>query len=187
MPNIKSKKQLILEYRQERGLERVGSREIRAIQSELRRHLGPEHQTPPSYIANVLRLAGARVEYNDRYVDPFMEEPYSSRLAGMLHFSDLETAEASLARLDAVYREYRAVSDRVGTGLVRALVLKGTQRAESLAANRRVSPEKRREKQEIGRWFGVWLEVSDLFFDWLELRRQSEGFQKMFGRDGHSK
>ncbi len=187
VPNTKSKKQLILDYSQERGLECVGTREIRAIEAELRRHLGPDHRTAPSYIANVLRQAGARVQYNDPYVDPAMEEPYASRLKGLLQFNDFENAEASLLRLDAVYREYRAVSDRFGTSLVRALALKGKQRAESLASNSRVSPEKRREKHEIGRWFRVWLEVSDLFFDWLELRKRSEDFQKMFGRDGQGK
>ncbi len=116
-----------------------------------------------------------------------MEEPYASRLNGVLGFSDLEHAEASLSKLDAIYREYRAVSDRVGTGLVRSLALRGKQRAESLAANPRISPEKRREKQEISRWFKVWLEVSDLFFDWLELRKRSEDFQKIFVRDGHTR
>ncbi len=184
VPNNSSKKQLILDYAQARHLARAGAREIRAIDHELRRHLGPEHKTSPSYIANVLRQAGTRIEYNDRYVDPSMEEPYTSRLEGLLQFSDFETAEASLKKLDEVYREYRAVSDRVGTGLVRALAIKGKQRAESLAANPRVSQEKRQEKREIACWFRVWLEVSDLFFDWLELRKNSEDFQKLFGRDG---
>jgi len=54
-----------------------------------------------------------------------------------------------------------------------------------VANNPRISPEKRREKTEIARWFQVWLEVSDLFFDWLELRKQSEEFQRLFGHDGH--
>lgn len=185
MPNTKSKKQLILDYCQAQGLERVGAREIRAIEGNLRRHLGAEERTSPSYIANVLRQAGARVEYNDPYVDPWMEEPYASRLKGVLQFRDLEGAEAALQKLDAIYREYREISDRLGTSLVRSLVLKGKQRAESLAANRRVSPQKRREKQEISRWFRVWLEISDLFFDWLELRKQSEEFRRMFAsRDG---
>jgi hypothetical protein len=109
-----------------------------------------------------------------------MEEPYARRLDGMLRFRDLASAEESLRKLDTAYREYREVSDRVGTSLVRSLVLKGKQRAESLAANARVNPQKRREKQEIARWFHVWLEVSDLFFDWLELRKQSEDFQQQF-------
>ena len=60
-------------------------------------------------------------------------------------------------------------------------MLKGKQRAASLGASPRVSPEKRREKQEIAAWFRVWLETPDLFFDWLELRKQSEEFQDAFG------
>ena len=120
------------------------------------------------------------MDYEDRYVDPLMEEPYASRLQGALRFHDRESAEASLQKLDAIYREYRDASDRVGTTLVRSLVLKGRQRAGSLAANSRVRPEKRREKQEIANWFRVWLETSDLFFDWLELRKQSEEFQRLF-------
>jgi hypothetical protein len=175
-----SKKRLILELCRARGLERVGEPEIRALQAELRRRLGPDNKTSPSYIANVLRQAGRRVDYDDRYVDPLMEEPYASRLRGALQFHDLESAEASLRSLDAIYREYRDASDRVGTSLVRSLILKGRQRAESLAANSRVSPEKRREKQEVANWFRVWLETSDLFFDWLELRKESEQFRLLF-------
>lgn len=184
MPSKTSKKQLILDYARAHRLEEIGLQEIRAIDRALRRGVGSDHKTSASYIANVLRDAGTRVHYNDRYVAPSMEEPYASRLKGLLRFSDLESAEASLAKLDAVYREYRAVSDRVGTGLVRTLALKGKQRAESLASDSRLSPEKRQEKQEISRWFKVWLEVSDLFFDWLELRKRSEDFQKILGCDG---
>jgi hypothetical protein len=178
-----SKKRLILELCEARGLECLGEEEIRALQAELRRRLGPDHKTSPSYIANVLRQAGRRVEYEDRYVDPLMEEPYASRLRGALQFHDLESAESSLQKLDAIYREYRDASDRVGTTLVRSLVLKGKQRAESLAASSRVRPEKRREKQELANWFRVWLETSDLFFDWLELRKQSEQFRRLFSDD----
>lgn len=180
MPRRQSKKQLILDSCQGRGLECLGARDVRAIEVELCRRLGPNQKVSPSYIANVLRQAGRRVEYDNRYVDPWMEEPYASRLAGVLQFRDLETAETSLEKLDAIYRQYRDVSDRIGTSLVRALVLKGRQRAASLAANPRVSPEKRREKKEIAEWFRVWLETSDLFFDWLELRKQSEEYQQLF-------
>jgi hypothetical protein len=109
-----------------------------------------------------------------------MAEPYASRLSGALQFRDFESAEASLRKLDALYREFREVSDRVGTSFVRSLVLKGKQRAESLAASTRVNPDKRREKQEIASWFRVWLETPDLFFDWVELRKQSEEFQRRF-------
>jgi hypothetical protein len=175
-----SKKQIILDYCQAQGLERVGSEEIRAIGNELRRRLGPQHRISPSYIAAILRAVGKRVDYEDRFTDPTMEEPYASRLKGVLQFQDLVSAEASLRKLDATYREYRDSSDRIGIGLVRSLVRKGRLRAESLASSPRVRPEKQREKREIARWFQVWLETPDLFFDWLELRKASREFRETF-------
>jgi hypothetical protein len=180
VPTTTSKKRLILDLFRERDLGRVGKKEIRAIQAELRRLLATDGEASLSYVAGVLRASGVRVDYDDRYLDPLMEEPYARRLDGALRFRDLASAEESLRKLDAAYREYRGVSDRVGTSLVRSLVLKGKQRAESLGASPRVNPQKRREKQEIAHWFHVWLEVSDLFFDWLELRKQSEDFQQQF-------
>ncbi len=182
--NSKSKKQLIEDYARTRHLERAGPREIQVITEELRGHFGSQDNLSPSYVANVLRRSGVSVNFDDRYVDPAMEEPYAGRLKGLLRFSNFEKAETSLQKLDTVYREYRAVSDRIGTGLVRSLVIKGRERAASMAANPRVSPEKRREKGEIAHWFKVWLDVPDLFFDWLELRKKSKDFQELFGRDG---
>ena len=184
VPNGKNLKQLILECSQARGLERIGAREIREIAAALRRAMGNGHRVSPSYIANVLRRSGMRVEFNDRFVDPWMDEPYAGRMAGLLHFGSLEETEDSLRKLDDIYREYRTAADRVGTSLVRELIVKGKQRAESLAANSRVNPEKRREKEEIARWFKVWLEVSDLCFDWIEMRKRSEEFQRLF--NGHN-
>jgi len=180
VPKTQSKKQLIRALCREKGQERVGEREIRALQVELRRRLGADDGTSLSYIASVLREAGTTVEYQDRFAGPRMEEPYFSRLNGSLRFHDLESTEESLRKLDGAYREYRHAADRIGTTLVRTLVLKGKQRAESIGANPRVSVDKRQEKQEVARWFRVWLETPDLFFDWLELRKRSEEFQKLF-------
>ena len=61
---------------------------------------------------------------------------------------------------------------------------KGKLRARSLAANPRVNAPKRQEKQEIARWFQVWLETPDLFAAWLELRKSSEEFRSIFGEGG---
>lgn len=175
-----SKKQLILELKLARGLERAGADEIRALQSDLRLRLGSHDKTSASYIANILRADGVSVNYNDRYVDAVLPEPYARRLDGLLHFHDFGDAETALQRLDEAYREYRAASDREGTTFVRTLVIKGRQRAESLARNPRVRAEKRQEKEEIALWFKVWLDLPDLFFDWLEMRKRSEEFQLLF-------
>ncbi len=179
---MSTKKQLILDCHRTHRWESVGREEISTLEGELRRTLGPAGRTSFSYIANVLRAAGARVAYEDRYVDPLMEEPYAQRLQGVLQFGDLAAAEASLRQLDAIYRDYLQAADRVGTQLVRSLVVKGKQRAGSLAANPRVSPERRQQKQEIATWFRVWLETPDLFLAWLELRQQSEEFLRLFPR-----
>ena len=177
---MSTKKQLILDCFRTHRWGRVGREEIRTVEAELRRDLGPAGKTSFSFIANVLREAGARVDYEDRYVDPLMEEPYAGRLQGVLQFGDLAAAEASLRQLDAIYREYLQATDQVGTRLVRSLVVKGKQRAGSLAASSRVGQEQRQQKQEIAAWFRVWLETPDIFFAWLELRKQSEEFLRLF-------
>jgi hypothetical protein len=176
-----TKKHIILDYCRARNLERINQEELRAVRDELRRRLGPQDKTSLAYVASVLREAGLQVEYEDHYSGPAMEEPYASRLAGVLEFHDLVSAERSLLKLDAIYHDYRSARDRVGMNLVRALVTKGKLRAQSLAANPRVQPQKRLAKQEISRWFQVWLETPDLLPDWLALRKSSEEFRALFG------
>ena len=178
MPGRLSKKQIILESCRARALERIGPEEIRALENELRARLGS--RTSLSYIAGVLREAGKSVEYQDRFAVPPMEEPYASRLHNLLQFHDFASAEDSLRKLDEVYREYSKAPDRTGVRLVRSLLQKGKLRASSLAANPRVGPVKRAEKAEIATWFRIWLETPDLFFDWLELRKASEEFRRLF-------
>ena len=179
VPGTLSKKQIILEYCRTKALDRIGPEEIRLLENELRARLGANLKTSPSYIVQVLRKAGKNVEYSDDFASSVMQEPYASRLRNLLQFHDFASAEASLQKLDEVYREYQQASDRIGTGLVRALLRKGKLRAGSLATNLRVSPEKRAEKAEIATWFRIWLETPDLFFDWLELRKASEEFRRL--------
>ena len=173
-----TKKQIILDYCRAKAWERIGREEIRALENELRARLGAK--SSPSYIAGVLRAAGKNVEYYDRFAAPPIEEPYASRLHGLLEFHDLPSAEASLRKLDGIYREYRDATDRAGVRWVRTLLVKGKLRASSLAANPRVNPRKRAEKAEIATWFRIWLETPDLFFDWLDLRKASEEFRRLF-------
>ncbi len=181
-----SKKQIIVDFCRARARQRIEVGDLHAARNELRRHLGPGDRTSLGYIASILREAGYEVQYEDRYSDPVMPEPYASRLKGALEFHDLASAEQSLLRLDAIYREYASAADRQGAAMVRALVKKGKLRARSLAANPRVQARKRQEKQEIARWFQVWLETPDLFADWLALRKSSDEFRSLFGgEDAH--
>jgi len=150
------------------------------VQQEIREAVAPGQPPSIRYIASVLRKGGTRVDYEDRYTDPVIPDRYSSRLEGVLRFDELAAAEAALRSLDSAYRDYQADSDRAGASLVRRLVLRGRERAESLAANARIRQEKRMEKREIAGWFRVWLESPTLFFDWLEIRKQTEEFRQLF-------
>ena len=176
-----SKKQILLDFFKAQGKQRIELADLRAARDELRRQLGPADRTSLEYIASILREAEYDVRYEDRYSDPVMPEPYASRLKGILEFHDLASAEQSLLKIDAIFREYSGAADRQGTALVVALVKKGKLRARSIAANSRVQAQKRKEKTEIASWFQVWLETPDLFSDWLELRKSSEEFQRLFG------
>ena len=180
MANPKNKKQAILDCRARFCTERAGIRELRLIQDELQQR---GQSSTLSYIAHVLRQSGTAVEYEDRYVDVALPEPYASRLKDALRFQDLASAEDSLRDLDAAYRDYEAAADHTGALLVRKLVLRGKERAQGLAANPRVRPEKRQEKGEIASWFRVWLESPALFFDWLAVRKQAEEFRRLFPVD----
>lgn len=177
-----SKKQIILSFCAAKKFQVIRRAEMQAIRQELHRQLGDRGTTSAAYIAQVLQQAGQVVEYEDPYVDSSMPEPYASRLKDALHFHNLASAEASLINLHAAYREYQRANDRAGIAWVQRLLRKGKRRAESLAANPKIRPEKQREKQEIAAWFRVWLQTPDLFFDWLELRKRSEEFQSLFGR-----
>ena len=113
-------------------------------------------------------------------VEASTRDHHELREKGLLQLRDLDCALTSLQKVDALYRQYREASDRVGTSLARELVAKSEQRAINMAANGRLGPVKRCEKQEIARWFKVWLEVPDLFFDWLDMRQKSREFRRNF-------
>jgi len=180
VPRRITKKQLILDYRERHTVARAGEAELRLIQKDVGDVLGGATSPSLSYIANILRQAGTQVDYEDRYSDPAIPQPYAARLEGVLRIHDLATAEDALLKLDAAYRDYQAASDHAGERIVRTLILRGKQRAESLAASSRVSAQKRAEKREIAAWFRIWLESPGLFFGWLEVRKQTDEFRMLF-------
>lgn len=100
--------------------------------------------------------------------------------AHLLHFSTLSEAEATLGRLDALWRRARDTGDGARAARILEVAREGRRRAQMIAGNRRVTSSKRAEKEEIRQWFRVWLETPDVFFDWLELRKRSPEFVQKF-------
>src|ERR1700740_2134188 len=173
-----TKKQDILDIAEGLGLEKFTPAEVEQIRRQLVARLGTSGKTSPEYIAEVLAAAGLRVilstdaDTNGKYEDEFRD---------LLHFATLEEAEICLMRLDELWRKFRSEGQRAAAERVLEVARLGRRRAEMIARNPRVDPQKRAEKQEILQWFRVWLETPGAFFDWLEVRKQSAEYQRLFG------
>ncbi len=172
-----ARKALILQTARELGVGIFTPAEIEQIRRQLLVRLGHEGKTSPEQIAAVLAESGMRVRRKlgvspKRYEDEFRD---------LLHFATLEEAEMCLIRLDELLRKFREQADRSGEARVVEVAQLGQRRAMMIARNAKVEPEKRAEKEEVGRWFQVWLQNPEAFFDWLELRKQAPEFRKRFG------
>lgn len=167
-----TKKAVIREYVERERPAEVGRGEAAAIRHRVQEALGPGARLSDDYLAGVLDELGVRVSRELRGVSP--------ELYAQLHYGSLEAAEQTLRVLDEHYRKAVEADDREAIRDARHAALLVRRRAELIARNMRVAPEKRAEKEEIARWFAVWLETPDLLFDWLALRQSSPGFRALF-------
>ncbi len=175
-----SKKELILELARALGKPRFSPAELEQIRRQLLVRLGESGKTSPDYIVTVLEEAGLRVAWSTR---SDTAGRYEEEFAGLLHFSTLEDAEMCIIRLDELLQKFVAEGERAATERVREVGRLGRRRAEMIARNHKVEEKKRREKEEIARWFALWLETPGAFFDWLEVRKQTPEFQEKFPQD----
>lgn len=172
-----TKKALILKVAKGLGKPRFTPAEIEQIRRQLIAHLGAQGKTSPDYIVSVLEEAGMRVIWSTR---SDTEGRYEEEFSDLLHFSTLDEAEMCLVRLDELLRKFLVEGERAAAERVREVARLGRRRAEMIARNHKVDAAKRAEKEEVARWFTIWLETPDAFFDWLEVRKQSLEFQKKF-------
>ena len=173
-----TKKQAILDIARELGVERPTPAEIEQIRRQLIVKLGASGKTAPEYIVEVLKSAGIRVFWSTAAdSDGLYEEEFQD----LLHFATLEEAEMCLVRLDELLRKFRSEGQQAAANRVLEVARLGRRRAEMIGRNPRVDPQKRAEKQEIVQWFAIWLQTPEAFFDWLEVRKQTPEFQRLFG------
>jgi hypothetical protein len=172
-----SKKELILAAARELGVERFSGPEIEKIRRRLIAQLGAEGKTEADYVSSVLEDSGQHVVWSP---ESDTAGQYEEEFADLLHFSTLDEAEMCLIRLDELLRKFSVDRERSAIERVREVARLGRRRAEMIAHNHKVDPRKRAEKVEIARWFGIWLETPDTFFDWLEIRKQSSEFRRDF-------
>lgn len=178
--DFSTKKALILAVAQDMGKPRFTAAEIEQIRRQLISQFGEHGKTSADYIGSVLSEAGLRVILSTR---SDTQGQYEEEFADLLHFSTLDEAEMCLVRLDELLRRFLRENEQSAAERVREVARLGRRRSEMIARNHKVEPAKRSEKQEIARWFALWLETPDAFFDWLEVRKQSADFQKQFPQE----
>jgi len=171
-----SKKQWILDAAAELGLTRATPAAIEQIRSTLLARHGPAGRVSTDYVVRVLAGACFPIEQL-RGLEAVAGEEFRHQL----RFATLEEAERCLARLDELRRRYHQAGDRDAVARLCEVARLGRRRALMIARNPRVAESRRRQKLEIARWFQLWLENPDAFFDWLELRKNSPEFRVQFG------
>lgn len=176
-----TKKSLILKIARDMGQERFTRSEIEEICRRVIAEGGPAAKSSAEYVESVLKEAGLRVAWSAREET---EDRYEEEFKELLHFADLEEAEMCIVRLDELLRKFEGLKEPAAAERVREVARLGRRRAEMIAHNQKVDAAKREEKNEISRWFAIWLETPDAFFDWLEVRKQSREFQKKFAARG---
>ena len=172
-----TKKELILEIARELAVPRFTPAEVEQIRRQLMARLGAAGKTSPDYIAGVLETAGMRIAWSTK---ADTEGQYEEEFQDLLHFSTLVEAEMCIMRLDELYRKFAEDNEQAAMERVLEVARMGRRRAEMIARNHKVDPEKRAEKEEVMQWFAVWLDTPDAFFDWLEARKSSPDFQRRF-------
>jgi hypothetical protein len=175
--SLKTKKELILQAAREIGAQQFTPAEIDQLRRRLMAEYGEEGKTGNDYIADVLKNAGIKVALSQQEE---AEDQYEEEFEDLLHFKTLEDAEVSIMRLDELMRKFQAHGEHAAAARVLNVGRLGKRRAEMISRNPKVEPHKRAEKEEIANWFRIWLETPDVFFDWLDVRKQSAEFQAKF-------
>jgi len=172
-----TKKEAILKIARELSVPRFTPAEVEQIRRQMVARLGAAGKTSPDYIAGVLETAGMRIVWSTK---ADTQGKYEEEFQDLLHFATLEDAEMCIMRLDELHRKFKEENEHAAIERVLEVARMGRRRAEMIARNHKVEPEKRAEKEEIMQWFKVWLDTPDAFFDWLEVRKSSPDFQRRF-------
>jgi hypothetical protein len=174
---LRTKKELILQTAREIGAQRFTLAEIDQLRRRLIAEHGEDGKTGNDYIADVLKNSGLKVALT---LQEEAEDQYEEEFEDLLHFKTLEDAEVGIMRLDELMRKFQTHGEHPAVERVLNVARLGKRRAEMISRNPKVEPPKRAEKEEIANWFRIWLETPDVFFDWLDVRKQSAEFRAKF-------
>lgn len=184
MWNSRTKIDLIIEVWEKLDCESVGAKEIEAVETVIREHLGEGASELPMKLARILADEGAELRHAEILeldARRRVEAPYDAIFRNILKFTDFKQTLESIRQLENIRRKFAVEKDREGLREVRETALKGKRRAQMIAGNQKVAPDKRDEKAEIAEWFTIWLQSPEIFENWIALRLKSADFAARFG------
>ena len=171
---------MVLEIYDREAMGEVTAREIAIINRGLIEEFGEGGAMTPAEIARVLVDEDLPVRFEQIFRMATPTEKYEILFEGLALNNSLAEAEASLCRIDELYRKFQRLEDRTGLRYARRTALRAKRNAGALSQSPKLSKPERVEQGEIAQWFTVWLETPDLFAQWLELRKAAPDFKKAF-------
>ena len=185
MWNARTKNDLMIEVWEKLDCESVGAKEVEAVETVVRDTYGFSAVESAMIIARLLADEGAELRHAEiMELDAArrLESPYDAMFRNILKFSDFKQTLQSIRQLENLRKKFVHENDREGLRQMREIAVKGKSRAQMIAKNGKVAPEKRAEKQEIAEWFTIWLQNPEVFDNWIALRQNSPDFKARFER-----
>lgn len=181
----KVRRQVIIEYWRGEQCPRVGARELSQLQSLLATRFGGADLDSPATIARVLADEGAElrhpevIECDAQWRADFLQRPSqdSAELPDAKETLTLAAVEPFIEKLEQLAR------DKADIQRLRSVAIEARKTAQLEARRKSLSESQRNEQIEIAEWLGVWIKTPRLFRDWLELRKRSAEFRRMFGSE----
>ncbi len=187
-----SKHELIVTTWRRLAAERIGRKELRAIQKVLAKQFGENAVQSPASIARLLADEGADlkhpeiIEFDAQWREAQLETEKSQFKIINEIISEpslsIEKGAALINELERLRRQCEQDGDREALRFLKNLAIEARQSAQARSKVRSTDEVNRREQKEIAEWLSIWLQTPELFEQWLELRKRSPEFKQTFAR-----
>jgi len=173
----RSRTDLIIEVWEALDCESVGLAELREIQKAIGERFGSGAVDSPAAIARTLADEGAVLRHPEVLdFDTQWREQSGPLNSSELDFSTLSDAAEAIRQVE----EVRQTADPHRLRLLERFIKETREEVLLIARSSAVSSAARAEAREIAEWLSLWLKAPQLFFNWLELRLDSEEFRNQF-------
>lgn len=179
----RNKTDLMIEVWEKLDCESVGAAEIESIETVVADVYGKAAVESPMRIARLLADEGAELRHSEimeLYVRRASVRPHAAAFENLIDTSSLDSALASIRRMENLRQKFESDADRDGLRALRKRAIEEKDRARE-AARRAKSVKERDVAAEAAEWLTLWLQAPELFDNWLQLRRRSEDFVSKFG------